>query len=79
MIIILAPVVILGIALIACMVLFPKEYTFFFSILLILNFAGSGGDYFQWLKINKYPANTFFQDNSVETLVYQREIDEDMR
>lgn len=72
MMIILAPVMILGAILALFIICAPKEYTFFFSVLLILNFAGSGGDYLQAFAIRKFSADTLFQDNSVETKVFKR-------
>lgn len=71
-IIAIAPVVILGAILIAAILFCSKEYTFFFTILLILNFAGSGGDYLQVFEMRKFSADTYFQDNSIETTVYKR-------
>ena len=53
-IIALAPVIILGIILILLILFSSKDYTFLWSILLTLNFAGSGGDFLQFLKISKY-------------------------
>ncbi len=70
-IIALAPVIILGSILILLILITSKEYTLLWSILLILNFAGSGGDYLQFFKICKYPTNTYFQDNSIETIIFQ--------
>lgn len=70
-IIALAPVIILGSILILLILFTSKQYTFLWSVLLILNFAGSGGDYLQFLKISKYPTNTYFQDNSNETIIFQ--------
>ena len=70
-IIALAPVIILGGILILLILFTPKEYTFLWSILLILNFAGSSGDYLQFFKICKYPTNTYFQDTSIETVIFQ--------
>ncbi|GEM_PF-3361618 len=72
-IIALAPAIILGGILIILIVCTSREYTFLWSVLLILNFAGSGGDYLQFLKIRKYSANTYFQDTSVETIIYQEQ------
>lgn len=71
-IIALAPVVILGIVLALLIVICPKGYTFFLTFLLILNFAGSGGDYLQAFEMRKYSMDTFFKDNSIETIVYKR-------
>lgn len=71
MIIASAPVIILGIILLLLILFTPKQYTFLWSILLILNFAGSGGDYLQFFKISKYPTNTYFQDTSNETIIFQ--------
>ena len=71
-IIALAPVTILGVILIALAVLTARPYMFFFTVLLILNFAGSGGDYLQVFAMRKYPAGTYFQDNSKETVVYKK-------
>ena len=68
----LAPVIILGVILILLMLFSPKEYTFFLTILLILNFAGSGGDYLQVFEMRKYSNDTFFQDSSNETTVYKK-------
>lgn len=68
----LAPVIILGVILILLMLFSPKEYTFFLTILLILNFAGSGGDYLQVFEMRKYSTDTFFQDSSNETTVYKK-------
>jgi len=70
-IIAIAPVIILGSILILLMLFTSKQYTFLWSILLILNFAGSGGDYLQYLEIRKYSDSTYFQDTSVETIIYQ--------
>ena len=70
-IIALAPVIILGIILILLILFSSKDYTFLWSILLTLNFAGSGEDFLQFLKISKYPTNTYFQDTSNETIVFQ--------
>ena len=70
-IITLAPVIILGIILTLLILFSSKDYTFLWSILLTLNFAGSGGDFLQFLKISKYPTNTYFQDTSNETIVFQ--------
>ena len=72
LIVVLAPVIILGILLALCIIFCPKKYTFFFYVLFILNFAGSGGDYLQAFVIRRYSAKTFFQDNSIETIVYQK-------
>ena len=72
LIVVLAPVIILGILLALCIIFCPKKYTFFFNVLFILNFAGSGGDYLQAFVIRRYSAKTFFQDNSIETIVYQK-------
>lgn len=71
-IVVLAPVIILGVILILLMLFSPKEYTFFLTILLILNFAGSGGDYLQVFEMRKYSNDTFFQDSSNETTVYKK-------
>lgn len=70
-IIALAPVTILGFILILLILWTSKEYTFLLSIILILNFAGSGGDFLQFIKIRKYSNNTYFQDTSIETIIYQ--------
>ena len=68
----LAPVIILGIVLTLLIVFCSEGYTFFLTILLILNFAGSGGDYLQVFEMRKYSPDTYFQDNSVETTVYKK-------
>lgn len=68
----LAPAVLLGIFLTIMLALSAKEHAFFWAMLLTLNFAGSGGDYLQVFATRKYPASTFFQDNSVETAVYKK-------
>ena len=71
-IIALAPVVILGVVLALLIIFCSESYKFFLSILLILNFAGSGGDYLQVFEMRKYSMDTFFQDNSIETSVYKK-------
>lgn len=73
MIIASAPVIVLGIILLLLTLFTSKEYTFLWSILLILNFAGSGGDYMQVFKIFQFSSNTYFQDNSKETVIYQEQ------
>lgn len=71
-IIALAPVVILGVVLALLITFCSESYKFVLSILLILNFAGSGGDYLQVFEMRKYSMDTFFQDNSIETSVYKK-------
>lgn len=71
-IIALAPVVILGVVLALLIIFCSESYKFFLSILLILNFAGSGGDYLQVFEMRKYSMDTFFQDNSIETSIYKK-------
>ena len=71
LIIILAPVVLLGTLLALLLLCSPREYMYFLSVLLILNFAGSGGDYLQAFVIRNYASDTLFQDNSDETTVYR--------
>ena len=71
-IIALAPVVILGVVLALLITFCSESYKFVLSILLILNFAGSGGDYLQVFEMRKYSMDTFFQDNSIETSIYKK-------
>lgn len=75
MIVALAPVIILGVILILLILFSPKEYTFFLTILLILNFAGSGGDYLQVFEMHKYPNDTFLRIVAMKPLFIKRNKD----
>ena len=69
-IIALAPVVILGIAMVLCLALTPHKLLF--AILTILNFASASGDYILVLFASKQSKNAYFQDNSSETCIFER-------
>lgn len=69
-IIALAPVVILGIAMVLCLALTPHKLLF--AILTILNFASASGDYILVFFASKQSKNAYFQDNSSETCIFER-------
>jgi hypothetical protein len=69
-IIALAPVIILGILLIAMLTLLPTEYFLSLYIVTGLNFAGAAGDYFQVFAIQKLSPTVLIQDNGKETKVF---------
>lgn len=69
-IIAIAPAFIGGISLILLLFLVPTQIFISFYILLIVNFAGSAGDYVQaYIAINS-PANVLLQDNGKETSLF---------
>ena len=68
----LAPVVSLSLVLFLLLLFSSKQYSLLFSVLMTLNFASSTGDFLQVLVIRKYPAGTYFQDDSSQTFVYKK-------
>ena len=70
-IIALAPVIILGIAMILCLALTPHKLLF--TILTILNFASASGDYVLTHLASKYKKGSYFQDTSAETYVFEKQ------
>lgn len=70
MIIALAPVVIWGILLISLLLIVPHQIFLSIYVLLILNFAGSGGDYVQAYIGITSPPETLLQDNGKITTLY---------
>ena len=66
----LAPAVILGIILLWLLFCIPEGYQLLLAVLLILDLAGSGGDFLQAYCALKYPSDSFFRDDSNETAVY---------
>ena len=69
-IIALAPTVILGTLSLILLLSFPEACSLLFCCILALNFAVSGGDYFQAASACKYPAGALFQDDGEMTVVY---------
>lgn len=67
-IIALAPVVILGIINILCLLMFDEK--FIFAILLILNFATASGNYILTFYALKQGKNTYFVDIAEKTKLY---------
>lgn len=66
----LAPVVVLGIICLICLLLF--SYKFLFAMLLILNFAAATGDYILTFYALKQKKNTYFVDKAEKTMLYLR-------
>ena len=69
-IIALAPVIILGIASLICLLLLPHKLLF--SILLVLNFATASGDYILTYYALKQNKNTYFVDMAEKTIIYSQ-------
>ncbi len=67
----LAPVVILGIISLFCLIIL--EYKFLFSILLIFNFATASGDYILTYSALSQEKNTYFVDTAEKTIVYMQD------
>ena len=70
-IIALAPVVILGLVSLICLLMLP--YKLLFAVLLTLNFAAASGDYILTYYALKQDKNTYFVDKAEKTLVYLQE------
>ncbi len=70
-IIALAPVVVLGVANLLCLMML--SYKLLFAILLTLNFATASGDYILTYYALKQDKNTYFVDKAEKTLVYIQE------
>ena len=66
----LAPVIILGITSLICLLLLP--YKLLFSLLLILNFATASGDYILSYYAFKQKKNTYFVDIAEKTILYSQ-------
>lgn len=69
-IIALAPVIILGILCLICLIALP--YKLLFTILLILNFASASGDYILTYYAIKQKRNVYLKDNANKTIVYKK-------
>lgn len=65
----LSPSVIFGFVLVLLLLVSGDEYNLLFTVLLILDTAGSGGDFFQVLSAMKFPASALFRDDSAQTAV----------
>ncbi len=72
-IIALAPVIILGVILIALLFFVASNFFLSVYIVLILNFAGASGDYIQVYAIARLPETALIQDTGKETLIYTAE------
>ncbi len=66
----LAPVIVLGMASLICLLLLP--YKLLFSLLLILNFATASGDYILTYYAFKQKKNTYFVDTAEKTMLYSQ-------
>ena len=66
----LAPVLLWGALLIILLFVIPERFFLSIFILVIVNFAGSGGDYVQaYIAFNSH-AHTLFQDNGKKTTLF---------
>ena len=72
MIICLAPVVIWGLVLIGVILLVPEAWFLIIYIVLIVNFGGSAGDYFQTYHFFKLPKDALLKDDGDTTVVYSK-------
>ena len=70
-IIALAPVAVLGMVSLICLLLLP--YKLLFSILLTLNFATASGDYILTCYALKQKKNTYFVDKAEKTMLYSKD------
>lgn len=70
-IIALAPVVVLGLVSLICLLMLP--YKLLFAVLLTLNFAAASGDYILTYYALKQDKNTYFVDKAEKILVYLQE------
>lgn len=66
----LAPVLLWGALLIIMLFIIPERSFLSIFIVMIVNFAGSGGDYVQAYIAFNSPAYTLFQDNGKETTLF---------
>jgi len=70
----LAPVVIWGLILTGILIMVPEAWFLIVYIVLIVNFAGSAGDYFQFLKALGIPDDALLKDDGHLTVVYSKTI-----
>jgi hypothetical protein len=73
-IICLAPVILWGIILIGILMVIPDAWFLIIYIVLIVNFAGSAGDYFQFIKALSLPKDALLKDDGHITVVYSMTI-----
>ena len=66
----LAPVVVWGLVLVTLLLTLPQEFFLSVYIVMILNFAGSSGDYFQAYAIAQLPPTALIRDDGRVTTVY---------
>ena len=66
----LAPVLLWGSLLLILLFIIPERFFLSIFALVIVNFAGSGGDYVQAYIAFNSPAHTLFQDNGKETTLF---------
>lgn len=66
----LSPAIGLGVLLALMLLVVPQGYAFLLSLLLLLDIALSGGDFFQAFATLRYPKYALFQDDGDETLVF---------
>lgn len=72
----LAPVLVLtAVGLVGLLPLFPDVVTFYAKILLVVNTAGSSGDFYNSVKVARYPPETLFLNvesgNRIRTFTYK--------
>lgn len=67
----IAPCILFGVIITASLIAVPYDAKFLVSILLILNFAASSGDYMSIFYALRYSKDHRFQDNSKVINVYQ--------
>ena len=66
----LAPAFSLGALLALMLLIVPQGCVFLLSLLLVMDIALSGGDFFQAFAALRYPKDALFQDDGDETLVF---------
>lgn len=69
----LAPVIIWGLILIGILIVVPNSWFLIIFIVLVVNFAGSAGDYFQFVKTLSIPKDALLKDDGHITVVYSKE------
>lgn len=66
----LAPAIVWGIILFVLLFTLPKSFFLVIYILLIINFAGSSGDYVQAIIFSRLPSSALINDDGNETKVF---------
>ena len=68
----LAPVIVWGFILTGIILLVPESWFLIIYIVLIVNFGGSAGDYFQFFHFIKVPKDAYLKDDGDTTAVYSK-------